>query len=73
MSMKLVGFIYLFIYDIFMKSFLAGIFFGANYCNCYYKFELMLRLVMVCRPAKAFSFYSGHPDVCTATIIITSF
>ena len=21
---------------------------------------------MVCRPAKAFNFYSGHPDVCTA-------
>ena len=31
----------------------------------------MLRLVSVCRPAKAFIFYSaGHPDVCTAIIII---
>ena len=29
----------------------------------------MLRLVTVCRPAKAFIFYSGHPDVCTAIII----
>ena len=29
----------------------------------------MLRLVKVCRPAKAFIFYSGHPDVCTAIII----
>ena len=25
---------------------------------------------MVCRPAKAFIFYSGYPDVCTAIIII---
>ena len=25
---------------------------------------------MVCWPAKAFNFYSGHPDVCTAIIII---
>ena len=25
-------------------------------------------LVTVCRPAKAFIFYSGHPDVCTAII-----
>ena len=31
----------------------------------------MLRLVTVCHPAKAFNFYSGHPDVCTAIIIIT--
>ena len=30
----------------------------------------MLRLVTVCRPAKAFNFYSGHPDVCAAIIII---
>ena len=30
----------------------------------------MLRLVTVCRPAKAFIFHSGHPDVCTAIIII---
>ena len=30
----------------------------------------MLRLVTVCRPAKAFNFYPGHPDVCTAIIII---
>ena len=30
----------------------------------------MLRLVTVCRPAKAFIFYSGHADVCTAIIII---
>ena len=30
----------------------------------------MLRLVMVCHPAKAFIFYSGRPDVCTAMIII---
>ena len=29
----------------------------------------MLRLVTVCRPAKAFIFYSGHSDVCTAIII----
>ena len=29
----------------------------------------MLWLVTVCRPAKAFNFYSGHPDVCTAIII----
>ena len=30
----------------------------------------MLRLVMVCcRPTKAFNFYSGHPDVCSAIII----
>ena len=28
----------------------------------------MLRLVTVCRQAKAFSFYSGHPYVCTAII-----
>ena len=28
----------------------------------------MLRLVTVCRPAKAFNFYFGHPDVCTAII-----
>ena len=28
----------------------------------------MLRLVTVCRPAKAFNFYSGHPDVCSAII-----
>ena len=26
--------------------------------------------VTVCRPVKAFIFYSGHPDVCTAIIII---
>ena len=32
----------------------------------------MLRLVTVCRPAKAFIFYSGHPDVCTAIIMIIS-
>ena len=31
----------------------------------------MLQLVMVCHSAKAFIFYSGHPDVCTAIIIIT--
>ena len=31
----------------------------------------MLRLVTVCHPAKAVIFYSGHPDVCTAIIIIT--
>ena len=30
----------------------------------------MLRLVTVCRQAKAFIFYSGHPDVYTAIIII---
>ena len=30
----------------------------------------MLRLVTVCLPAKAFIFYSGHPDVCTAITII---
>ena len=30
----------------------------------------MLRLVTVCRPAKVFYFYSGHPDVCSAIIII---
>ena len=30
----------------------------------------MLRLVTVCRPAKAFNFYSGHPDVCSAIIIV---
>ena len=30
----------------------------------------MLQMVTVCRPAKAFIFYSGHPDVCTAIIII---
>ena len=30
----------------------------------------MLRLVTVYWPAKAFIFYSGHPDVCTAIIII---
>ena len=30
----------------------------------------MLRLVTVCRPAKAFIFYSGHPDVCIAVIIM---
>ena len=30
----------------------------------------MLQLVTVCRPAGAFDFYSGHPDVCTAIIII---
>ena len=30
----------------------------------------MLRLVTVCRPAKAFIFDSRHPDVCTAIIII---
>ena len=28
----------------------------------------MLRLVTVCRPAEAFIFYSGHPDVCTSII-----
>ena len=28
----------------------------------------MLLLVTVCRPAKAFIFDSGHPDVCTAII-----
>ena len=33
----------------------------------------MLRLVTVCRPAKAFIFYSGHPDVCTAIIIMTKY
>ena len=31
----------------------------------------MLQLVMVCHSAKAFIFYSGHPDVCTAIIITT--
>ena len=31
----------------------------------------MLRLVTVCRPAKVFYFYSGHPDVCSAITIIT--
>ena len=30
----------------------------------------MLLLVKVCRPAKAFNFYPGHPDVCSAIIII---
>ena len=30
----------------------------------------MLQLVTVYWPAKAFIFYSGHPDVCTAIIII---
>ena len=30
----------------------------------------MLRLVTVCRPAKAFIFYSGHPDVCIVIIMI---
>ena len=30
----------------------------------------MLRLVTVCCPAKAFNFYSGYPDLCTAVIII---
>ena len=30
----------------------------------------MLQLVTVCRPAGAFDFYSGHPDVGTAIIII---
>ena len=30
----------------------------------------MLRLVTVCPPAKVFYFYSGHPDVCSAIIII---
>ena len=30
----------------------------------------MLRMVTVCRPAEAFIFYSGHPDVCTAIIIM---
>ena len=29
----------------------------------------MLRLVTVCCPAKAFNFYSGHPDVCSAVKI----
>ena len=32
----------------------------------------MLWLVTVCCPAKAFIFYSGHPDVCTAIIMIIS-
>ena len=32
----------------------------------------MLRLVTVCRPAKAFKFYSGHPDVCSAIYIYIS-
>ena len=32
----------------------------------------MLRLVTVCRPAKAFIFYFGHPNVCTAIIIIVN-
>ena len=32
----------------------------------------MLRMVTVCRPAKAFIFYSGHPNVCTAIIIIVN-
>ena len=28
---------------------------------------------MVCRPAEALNFYSGHPDVCAAIIIIYIF
>ena len=31
---------------------------------------MILWLVTVCCPAKAFIFYSGHPDVCTAIIMI---
>ena len=30
----------------------------------------MLRLVTICLPAKAFIFYPGHPDICTAIITI---
>ena len=30
----------------------------------------MLRLVAICLPAKAFIFYSGHPDICTAITTI---
>ena len=30
----------------------------------------MLPLVTVCRPVKAFIFYSVHPNVCTSIIII---
>ena len=72
-SIKVVGFFYVFIYfyDTFIKSFLPSFFFLRKWlCNCYHKFYLMLRLVMVCRPAKALIFYSGRPDVCTAMIII---
>ena len=45
-------------------------FFCANYC------AILLQILVdatagytVCRPAKAFIFYSGHPDVCAAIII----
>ena len=71
-SIKLVGsFLSLiFFYYTFIKSFLPRFFLRKLLCNCYYKFQSMLQLVTVCRPYKAFIFYSGHPDVCTAIIIM---
>ena len=39
-------------------------FFGANYC------VIVTTNFSRCCPAKAFIFYSAHPEVCTAIIII---
>ena len=63
---------YLFIFMTLLSNHFYPVFFFLRkwLCNCYHKFYLMLRLVMVCRPAKAFIFYSGRPDICTAMIII---
>ena len=60
---------YLFIYLFLIFFFFRVVVLRKLLCNCYHKFWSMLRLVTVCRPAKAFIFYSGHPDVCTAIII----
>ena len=42
----------------------AFFFFGANYC------VIVTTNFSRCCPAKAFIFYSAHPEVCTAIIII---
>ena len=48
-----------------MKSFLPRFFFFcANYC------VIVTTNFSRCCPAKAFIFYSAHPEVCTAIIIV---
>ena len=79
-SIKLLEFyLFIYFYDTLIKSFVTSffvclfvcfLFLRKLLCNCFYKFKSMLRLVTVCRSAKAFNFYSGHPDVCAAIIII---
>ena len=64
--------IYLFIYyDTFIKSFLSRFFFCANYCVIVTtNFSRCCGWLRFVTQPKLLFFYSGHPGVCTATIII---